>query len=217
MIADHAFQLLSELKANNAKEWFDAHRDAIKHEVQAPFEHVLERVTEGLSGSGFPLRGGRQTMFRMNRDVRFSRDKSPYSEHVSGVLTPSGTKAEGGGLVYLHLDAEGGFVAAGAYKLDAKSLGPIRDAIVASPERFRKVLDDLKAAGLALSDEMALRSMPQGFTAHADDWFAPHLKLQSFMVRRTLAREDWISGAVVDHVVHFAEACESLNRFIGKA
>lgn len=217
MFTERAFQLLADLKADNTKAWFDAHRDAVKRELQLPFERVLEAVTDGLSGSDLPLRGGRQTLFRMNRDVRFSRDKSPYSTHLSGVLTPTGTKGEGGGLVYLQLDLDGGFLAAGAYKLDPKGLGPIRDAIVADPDRFRDLLAGLRAAGLALSEEMTLRSMPNGYKAHAEAWYAPQLKLQSFITRQALARSDWTSGAVIDRTIRFATACASLNRFVATA
>lgn len=71
----------------------------MKRHLQDPFEALLEGVTAKLAGTEIPLKGGRQTTFRMNRDVRFSNDKRPYHEHVSGVLTPSGTKAEAAGVL----------------------------------------------------------------------------------------------------------------------
>ena len=213
MITDRTFQLLAELDGNNNKEWFDAHREEVRHFVQNPFEGLLEMVSTKLADAELPLSGGRQTTFRMNRDVRFSADKRPYNSHVSGVLTPSGTKSEKGGLVYVHLGPDGGFLAGGHYKLPPKELGPIRDRIVERPDAFRRVLDDLADAGLKLCREVTLKSMPQGYADHADAWFAEHLKLQAYFVRRDLGLDEWKSDAVARAVARFAQDCAGLIRF----
>ncbi len=213
MIDRNAFHLLAELAANNNRDWFAAHRGAIRDQVQAPFAAVLEAASARLADADVPLSGGAHTMFRMNRDVRFSADKSPYNAHVSGVLSPSGSKGEGEGLLYLHMDAQGGFLAAGHYNLGAKALGPIRDRIVADPERFKAVLDGLARNGLELSREMTLRAMPRGYEQHAGAWFADQLKLQSLMVRLDLSPEAWIGSDVVDEVTRVGKACADLIQF----
>jgi uncharacterized protein (TIGR02453 family) len=217
MISENALALLAELKANNNKAWFDAHREEIKRDLQAPFGGVLEKVSKGLAKSAFPLRGGPQTMFRMNRDTRFSHDKSPYNSHLSGLLTPTGDKNGGPGILCLHLDDAGGFMTAGAYNLDPKALAPIRDAIVADPERFKTALKQLHNAGLDLNREMSLRSMPQGYSEYADAWFANDLKLKSLTAREALSPNDWVSGGVVERAVRFATACAGLNQFVANA
>lgn len=216
MLTDEAFRLLAELEANNDRDWFTAHRQAIHEEVQQPFARVLEAVTAELADADLPLKGGADTMFRMNRDVRFSHDKAPYNAHVSGVLTPGGTKKEGGGLLYLHMDARGGFLACGYYNLSPAELGPIRDRIAEQPERFCAVLDDLEAADLELSREQALTAMPRGYAEHADAWFAEHLKLKSLMVQRPLGPADWTGGGVVKHAARVARGCTSLLRFAAR-
>lgn len=213
MFTDTAFNLLAGLAANNRKDWVDPRRDAFAAELQTPFALTLEAITDRLRGGPAPLRGGKATMFRMNRDVRFSKDKAPYNAHVSGVLTRSGTKDQTDGLVYLHLDAEGGFAAAGFYRLSPAALGPIRDAIVADPEAFRAVLDGLASAGLDLSDEDSLTAMPRGYSQHAEDWFAPHLRRTSLIVRAPLAIADWTGGAVVERVATLAEGAAPLLAF----
>jgi uncharacterized protein (TIGR02453 family) len=210
MFTQTAFDLLAGLAANNAKDWFDPRRQQIADEVQTPFAQTLEAVEHRLRGGPAPLKGGKATMFRMNRDVRFSNDKSPYNAHVSGVLTRSGTKDHASGLVYLHVDADGGFAAAGFYRLSPAALGPLRDAIAADPERFRAVLDALERAGLFLSDEDSLTAMPRGYAQHADAWFAPHLRLTSFIVRAPLRQADWIGGTVVERVAGLAEGAAPL-------
>jgi uncharacterized protein (DUF2461 family) len=98
-------------------------------------------------------------MFRMNRNIRFSADKRPYKAHVSGLLTPSGTKAVGGGVLYLHRGPKGGFIASNCTS-SPKTLAPIRDCIAAQPDTFWAMLDSLHQAGLDLSRELTLESMP---------------------------------------------------------
>ncbi len=210
-----AFALLAELEENNTKAWFNAHRTRIRDEVQAPFAAILDAISAALSDSPLPLSGGQQTMFRMNRDIRFSADKRPYKAHVSGLLTPSGTKAEGGGVLYLHLAPQGGFIASGFYKLSPKALAPIRDRIVAQPDTFGAMLDSLHHASLDLSRELTLKSMPQGYSAFADAWFADYLKLQAFITRTELDRSAWRDGAVVARAAQIAEGSRQLFSFAG--
>jgi uncharacterized protein (TIGR02453 family) len=213
MFTDTAFDLLAGLADNNPKDWFDPRRDAIKAELEALFALTLEAISDRLRGGPAPLRGGKATMLRMNRDVRFSKDKAPYNAPVSGVLTRSGTKDQTNGLVYLHLDAGGGFAATGFYRLPPAALGPLRDAIVADPKAFRRVLDDLGQAGLALLDEDSLTAMPSGYGPHAEAWFAPHLRRTSFMVQAALSHADWTGGTVVERVATLAEGAAPLLKF----
>ena len=213
MITPRAFELLELLRSNNNRDWFLAHKAEIATTVQQPFADVLDGISARLADAPLPLSGGAHTMFRMIRDVRFSKEKSPYNCHVSGVLTPSGAKSEAGGLLYLHLDAEGGFLASGYYKLSPRDLGPIRDRIVDEPERFRAVLDELAEAGLDLWRDLSLKSMPQGFAHHAGNWFADYLRLQAFIVRILLSRGEWESGAVVEKAAAVGRASEGLIRF----
>lgn len=208
-----SFELLEGLAANNEKAWYDAHRDDFEACVRQPFAMALELATERLAETNVPLAGGPKTMFRQNRDVRFSSNKSPYSTHVSGVLTPSGTKAEKEGLLYLQLESSGGLIACGFYKLNAAELGTIRDRIIDQPEMFACVLKDLEAAGLSLSDEDKLKSTPRGYEAYSDHDYAEFLKLKSFVTQVCLGRGAWLDGDIVDCMVEYAKNCASLLKF----
>ncbi len=207
------FELLEGLATNNEKAWYDEHRDEFDAYVRQPFAMMLELATDILAGTATPLAGGSKTMFRQNRDVRFSKDKSPYSTHVSGVLTPSGTKAEQEGLVYVQLEASGGLIACGYYKLSPAALGPIRDKIIDAPDEFAQVLRDLASAGLSLSEEDKLTKMPRGYDTHGDHEYAEYLKLKSFVTMVHLSREAWLDGDIVDRIVGYAKSCASLLEF----
>jgi uncharacterized protein (TIGR02453 family) len=207
------FELLQGLAANNEKAWYDEHRDEFDAHVREPFAMTLELATDCLSETPVPLMGGPKTMFRQNRDVRFSKDKSPYSIHVSGVLTPSGTKAEKEGLAYVQLEASGGLIACGYYKLSPAALGPIRDKIVDEPDEFAKVLKDLASAGLSFSDEDKLTKMPRGYDAYSEHEYAEYIKLKSFVTIVHLGCGAWLDGDIVDCIVDYAKSCASLLEF----
>lgn len=217
MIPNSAFSLLAELEANNNRAWFDANRDAIKDQVQLPFAAVLDAITSALADADLPLQGGAATMFRMHRDVRFSADKSPYKASASGLLTPDGTKNEAGGLMYLHMDQHGGFLACGAYTMPTPALNAIRDRIIAEPEAFGAAIEALATAGLSLSDDMMLKSMPRGYSDYAEHRFADDLRRKVLIVRRELGPDDWQSGAVVSEAARVARACAGLLRFVQAA
>ncbi|MGB3139039.1 MAG: DUF2461 domain-containing protein [Nodosilinea sp.] len=208
-----SFDLLEGLGANNEKAWYDEHRQDFDTYLREPFATVLELATERLEDTDVPLAGGAKTMFRQNRDVRFSKDKSPYSTHVSGVLTPSGTKAEKEGLLYLQLESSGGMIACGFYQLKAADLAPIRDRIVEEPKEFTQVLNDLDAAGLSLSDDDKLTAMPRGYEAHSNHDHADYLKLKSFVAVVQLGKGAWLDADIVDCMVEYAKSCASLLEF----
>ena len=208
-----SFDLLEGLTANNEKSWYEEHRNDFDVYLRKPFARVLELVTECLVDSEVPLAGNAKTMFRQNRDIRFSKDKSPYSTSVSGLLTPSGTKAEKEGVLYLQLDTSGGMIACGFYKLKAAELVPIRDSIVEEPKTFSQVLQDLETAGLSLTEEDKLTSMPRGYDSYSEHEHAEYLKLKSFTTYTSIPKSAWLESDIVERIVEHAKNCASLLEF----
>lgn len=201
-----SFELLEKLAANNRKEWYDTHKEEFEANLRAPFAEVLEAITTRLEGSISPLIGSKKTMFRQNRDVRFSKDKSPYKTSVSGLLTPSGTKKEMNGVLYIHLDATGGFMATGFYQLATSKLALIRERIVERPKRFAQMLESLAEHDLDLDRSSSLTRMPKGFEAHEAHEFAPYIKLKNFLVLENLQKSSWTGGDIVDRATHLGLA-----------
>ena len=195
-----SFAFLDGLAENNDRDWFHAHRDAFEAYVQGPFLDLLEELTGRLSDAEVPLRGNPKTMFRMNRDVRFSKDKSPYKTSIAALLTPSGTKLEGGGLLYVHMDRTGGFAGTGWHKLPPEALKPFRQAMIDDPDRFAGVRDALDGKGRALSDDDSLTAMPRGFEDHDDHRHADAIRLKSLILSEDLPKVAFTSGDVADRV-----------------
>jgi len=199
-----SFQLLEGLRDNNNREWFHANKVEIKEHCQDPFAFLLDCVTQELSDHSVRLSGGKRTMFRLNRDIRFSKNKAPYNFHVSGMLTRSGQKNEQGGMVYFRLDPTGGWIGAGYYGLSAKRMGPIRDQIIDDPDRFQVLVDHLAEAGLEFSREDSLTTMPRGYREHSEADFAWALQMKNFLTSKPLKRNDWKGEGVVEMVADFA-------------
>jgi uncharacterized protein (TIGR02453 family) len=212
---EKSFDLLEALSKdeNNNKEWYDEHREEVQEKLLSPFAAMLEAATTKLNESGIGLKGGENTMFRMNRDVRFSKDKRPYKDSVSGMLTPSGTKAEKAGVVYLELAADGGWIGGGFYKLPTDDLNRIRDKIIEHPDAFAKVLGDIHKRDLDFERIDPLKSMPRGYSAHDDHPHVDYLKLRNLLLRTDLPKKAWLDDSVVDRLVEHAEACTGVIEF----
>lgn len=215
-ISQTSFRILSELSQNNNKEWFDTNKTAYQEHVRKPFATLLENLSRQLADHGMTFVGNEKTMFRVNRDVRFSNDKSPYSTHVSGVLTPSGTKSEASPLIYLHMEAHGGFAVAGLYHPPTDRLDALRESILENSEEFSEILNSLAESGLVLDASEATKNMPRAFTSFAEHQLADVIKLKNMMVRIEFPMEDWISPDLASKLATFAQASSPLLQFLSK-
>ena len=217
-LSPRALKLLKALERNNDRDWYDANRDAMKRELLEPFAGLLEAASARLARTAIPLKGGRKTMYRMNRDTRFSANKLPYKIHVGGLLTVDGTKkSEGQGLGYLHCEPGASFAAAGFYMPETRRLEPVRRAMLEDAVGWRRVLRALDKAGLALDGEHRLTSMPRGFNDARDHEHADSVKLKSLTVGRKLPDKAWTSGAALDELVDMVRATRPLIEFVRAA
>ena len=213
MISKNTFALFAELEANNNKAWFDEHRDDIHDYAVTPLTSTLEAATAELASTNVPMIGGAETLYRINRDIRFAKNKAPYKTSVSGLMTPDGSKCGDEGVVYLQLDQRGGHMSAGFYNVEPVVLKRIRDKIVEHPDAFRKVIKELEQSGFELIRENPLTGMPRGYSQYAKEWFAEYLKLKSFLVRTRIPKEIWMDGTIVQALVDHTNKCSSLIRF----
>ena len=215
-ISSRAFELLTQLHKNNNKEWFEGNKSEYRSLVREPFADLLESLSAELQKHGLDYRGSEKTMFRVNRDIRFSLDKSPYSTHVSGVLTPSGTKSEAGPLIYLHMENEGGFAVVGIYHPSSERLNGLRQAIIENEDEFSKVVNSLDSTGLTLDTSETTKNMPRAFTGHADHVHAGAVKLKNLMVRTEITASDWQSSQLIATLSEFVVRAKPLLDFLNR-
>jgi uncharacterized protein (TIGR02453 family) len=159
------FQFLEELRENNNREWFQTNKDHYESAVRQPCLRFIADVAAHLHTISLYFvadpspTGG--SLFRIHRDVRFSKDKSPYKTQVG----MSFWHIEGGKMVhvpgfYLHLEPDGCFAAAGVWHPDAATLKKIRAAIVQRPDAWRAVC----RSGLKIEGGKLARP-PKGYDA----------------------------------------------------
>lgn len=202
------FKYLRDLTAHNDREWFQANKDRYLADLRDPclafitdFGARLARISPQFRSDPKPVGG---SLFRIYRDVRFSRDKSPYKTHAGlHFRHVAGKDAHTPGF-YLHLEPGACFLGLGLWRPDAKTLKPIRDLIAGDPQRWRRAV-----GGKAFRDRFqvsgeSLKRVPRGYDP--DHPLAEVLKLKDITAFSTLTQKDVTSTGFVDA---FAEDCRA--------
>lgn len=194
------------LAEHQSKDWFEANRGVYEEQVLAPLRKLVAALAFAFEVAELPLRGDpKGSVFRLHRDIRFSKDKSPYKTNAAALLTRDGTKTSPG-LLYLHIKPGGSFVALGFHLPAPPQLAALRAGIVAEPALWLELETTLARAGLTLSREAALTRLPKGFVEDDVAEVADALRLKSFVVSRELPQAALGGPALVDDIVGFARA-----------
>lgn len=197
-----SLKFLRGLARNNRKDWFEAHRADYEEHVKGPLAEMVREMDVRMARFAPELVGDpRRSVFRLNRDVRFSSDKSPYKTnagcwffHGDG-SSKVGKEAHGGGAgFYFHLQPGKCFTGGGLWMPPRPALVRIRAAIAADPKGFEKVVlaPKLLKRLRGLSEEDRLKRMPRGYGE--DHPAARWLRYQSFTVGRPLTDAEATSG-----------------------
>jgi uncharacterized protein (TIGR02453 family) len=164
--ADPACKFWKQLARNQSRDWFKASEDRYEREWAAPFLELLTDVAVGIDSAYPYCELEPPKIFRIHRDVRFSKDKSPYKTHIGGVLSVEGS----GGVMdkpvalYLQVGTEC-FAAAGHYMIPPEKLARVRRAIV-DPTRGKELASitrSLARRGFTLDGAEKLARVPRGF------------------------------------------------------
>jgi uncharacterized protein (TIGR02453 family) len=172
-----AFEFYEELQDNNNREWWQEHRDRYQSLVKEPLASLLEELEP---------RFGPGKLFRPNRDIRFSEDKSPYKTAQGAVASVQ----EGVGY-YLQISADGLLVGGGYHSHTPAQLARYRNSVDApgTGEALRQIVEAVAAAGFAGEGEK-LKTVPRGYAREHPR--AELLKHKSLSASVTLGRQDWL-------------------------
>jgi uncharacterized protein (TIGR02453 family) len=194
----HALRFLRTLARYNDKRWFEAHRQEYEREVRDPMRALIEEMDVRFARFASEIVGDpRRSMFRIYRDIRFSKDKSPYKTHAAcwfyhrDAGRQVGREGEGGSAgFYFHLQPGQSFIGAGIWMPPRGALTKIREALADDPAGFARAVGDRRVRRRFgdLSDEAMLKRMPRGFAE--DHPAAPWLRYQSFTLGRGLSDTD---------------------------
>ncbi len=201
-----SLHFLRALAHNNKKPWFEAHRDDYEAHIRAPMRALIEEMDVRFARFAPELTGDpKRSMFRIHRDIRFSKDKSPYKTHAACWFRHNaadhrvGGDAEAGSAgLYFHLEPKKSFVGAGIWMPPRPALDKIRDSIADDPTQFGRIVESPAARRRfgGLDDEAMLKRMPRGFsdTHPAARW----LRYQSFTIGRQLSDQEALSSRLPD-------------------
>lgn len=181
MLQPSTFKFLKDLKKNNNKPWFDAHKKEYEA-AKADFENLVTAILDklGKTEPAFKEQKAKDCVFRIYRDVRFGKDKTPYKSHMAAVFSRGGKKDMGAGY-YLHVEPGHMFLGGGMWMPDGPSLKKIRQEIDYNLKDFNKILNNAafkKTFPKGIEGEQ-LKTLPQGYTI--DNPAIEYLKMKSFV------------------------------------
>jgi len=215
--ADGHARFFVALAKNQRREWFEAHRHEYEQGWLTPMKALLAEVHERIDPffPHHPL--AEPKVFRIHRDVRFSKDKSPYKTHIGGYIAVdgSGSGPSAAAPLYMHLGATERFVAAGQYMMDAAQLARFRAAVLDDREggRLARTLATLERAGFTVGSHETLQKVPRGFDpAHPR---ADLLRRKGLIVSfPALPRELLVSRGLVDWIVSYTKRAGPLVEWL---
>jgi uncharacterized protein (TIGR02453 family) len=194
-----ALEFYEGLQADNTRSYWLAHKTTYDECVLAPMQALLAEL-EPEFGAG--------KIFRPYRDVRFSKDKTPYKTHIGATLA-------GGG--YVQLSASGLAAGSGRWHLDPDELARYRDAVAddVSGVRLAAIVAELRAAGSDLASRDALKTVPRGYPK--DSPRAELLRQKGIAAWRQWPVGAWLGTAKArDRLVEFLRAATPLNDWLAK-
>lgn len=142
MITKEYFDFFAELERNNNKEWFDANRKRYEKHVKVAFKKLVEQVITEVAfvDDSIAALEAKDAIFRINRDIRFSNDKTPYKTQMSAIIAPLGKKDKTTPGLYFEIDKSGINVYGGTYMPDKDQLLNIRNNIAEDMDGFHEAL-----------------------------------------------------------------------------
>jgi uncharacterized protein (TIGR02453 family) len=213
------FKFLKQLRANNDRSWFAANKEKYERDVRDPMlgfirdmAAPLAQISREIVADPRPAGG---SLFRIYRDTRFAKDKSPYKTHVAAQFRHRGGKDVHAPGFYLHLEPGGVFAGAGLWRPEPPVLHAVRKAIAKNALAWNKVLSDRAFRRVcALTGESAKRP-PRGFDpAHP---LIEDIKRKDYVAVARFTEADALSSGFRKRFSSFCQAAAPLNAFLARA
>lgn len=206
-------QFLRNLQKNNNREWFNDNK-TIYQEAQQDVVSFVEKLIEEMATFDEEVGkvDAKKSLFRIYRDTRFSKDKSPYKTNFGASLGMGKGSQKAG--YYLHIEPGNSFLGGGIYMPEPSVLKAIRKEISAFGNEFQSILekDDFRNYFRGLSVEDKLKNVPQGF--EKDDKMAEFLKLKHFIVTHPVSDELLLSENAPNEMAKVYQAMKPLVDFL---
>jgi uncharacterized protein (TIGR02453 family) len=211
----HILNFLKDLQANNNREWFQENKNRYK-EVQDRFESYVMLLAAKLHeiDPRVNIDNPKDCTFRIYRDIRFSKNKQPYKDHIGAYIAPGGRKSPFAGY-YLHISPGSCFAGGGLYRPEPKILKAVRAEIYTDPEELKSILNtpEFKETFGEIMGER-LKTAPQGYPK---DW--PDIELlrpKSYAVSHALSEEEITSPKLFNTLENIYKTLFPLNEYLNR-
>lgn len=210
-------EFLSDLEKNNNREWFTSNKSRYEKFVKIPFEHFVQHmiykfqeVDENL------IITPEEAIFRIYRDIRFSKDKTPYKNHVSAIITNGGRKNFRDPGVYIEIKSNELNFYSGIYEMNKEQIYSTRNYIVSHLNEFNKLLADKnfkKYFGIIKGEQNKILSAEFKETAKIQ----PLIANKQFYYFAKLPQSKILSKTLTNDLMKFYFAAQPMNNFLIKA
>lgn len=195
-IPQNVFEFLTELKKNNHRDWMDANRKTYQDNekvLKSFYGSIVERLNEKDEIE-------KTKVFRINRDIRFSKDKTPYNVHRSVSFSRAGAHRRGG--YYLRLEPGNSLVAGGFFSPEAADLLRLRKEFEMDDQEIREILEtpNFKKAFNGFNTEYQVKTAPKGFSK--DHPAIDLIKNKSFFVQHSFTDKEVFASDFLDKVIY---------------
>ena len=212
-----ALAFLKALGFHQDRDWFQDNKKLYESQLRVPLIALVEDASARFEKEGLPFRGTRKTsLFRINRDIRFTKEKHPYNTHVSAVLTRDGTKKDTGG-VYVHVSPGNCFMAAGFWNPSGPQLRAFREQMIDCGKEYFELEGGLTSKELTWNTDTKLTRAPNGFKHVEDADLLDRLRYKSFIVTRYLDERTVHSDKLLDALTGLAHGIQPFMNFVWRA
>lgn len=207
---------LSTLEINNNREWFNENKQ-LYLDAKANVENVVNEIISEVAefDKSVERLEAKNCIFRIYKDTRFSKDKTPYKNNLGASLVEKGPKTLNHAGYYIHLEPGKSFLAGGVYMTEPKNLRAIRTAISSESEKFLKILNKKSFKDILELQGTKLVKVPQGFDK--EDPMGDYLKFKQFTVFHPLSDADVLDKDFVMNTVKVLKQIYPFNRFLNDA
>lgn len=206
-----------ELAPNNHKEWFDENRKRYHKHVKEPFDKFVTDLIAEMAKSDKSLQGleAKNCIFRINRDIRFSKDKTPYKLNRSAAIAPGGRKDMENPGLYFEFTPEHVRVYTGAYKPAKENLLAIREEIADNLPKFKKIITNKKFVetfGKVHGDKNA--RIPKELKEAGEK--QPLIYNKNFYIYHTMPAETILQNNLIDKLLEPYHTAQDFIKFLKK-
>lgn len=208
------FDFLNDLQANNSKAWMDENRDRYHH-AKAIFVEVIDEIIRQvkLIDPDFIDIPAKKALLRINRNLLYSKDKTPYKDYFGASII----KEEGKSDFYMHVSPQECFIAGGFYHPSNEILRYIRQEIDYESDRFLKIINEkafIEDYG-KLMQEDRLKTAPQEYSK--DHLMIKHLRLKSYVVSHEVTNDEFLGEYYVDKAVRLYRSMLPFRKFLDRS